>query len=344
MIAVAPDKTIYDINLKNEKIIFFSYKKFLKDICRGKNCFICGLPPEIDNFNNEHVFPDWLLKRFTLSSSKINLPSSGTTIYGGYTLKCCKECNKKMGEMIEKPISKILKDYNSVSNYVKKSGGRSIYLWLALIFIKIHLKDREYKAVKGKNRGTIISKAYDWNDMHHIHCLARSFYTKCKISNNVFGSMLILPAKVNKQFPESFDFCSNLRGNGIMLRMNNVCIIAIFNDSGYANSIFYNQIKKIDSDLSPIQLREIFSRLIHINLALKKRPEYYTKLQKGKINIIAKIPQNNCFIKNYKPTVGDLMHYYCGSIVGGVKKDEILDNIKRGTYTFLFNEKGTFIN
>ena len=41
-----------------------------------------------------------------------------------------------------------------------------------------------------------IGEIYDWEVLHHVHCLARSFATKAEIGPEVFGSLLLLPAKL----------------------------------------------------------------------------------------------------------------------------------------------------
>ena len=43
------------------KVIFFSTERFVKDICLGDFCFICGADPSEKQFNNEHILPRWLL-------------------------------------------------------------------------------------------------------------------------------------------------------------------------------------------------------------------------------------------------------------------------------------------
>lgn len=40
---------------QDSKVIFFSTRRFIDDICIGNCCFICGAKPENKPFNDEHV-------------------------------------------------------------------------------------------------------------------------------------------------------------------------------------------------------------------------------------------------------------------------------------------------
>ena len=57
------------------KVIFFSTERFVQDICLGNCCFICGAKPGEKDFNDEHILPAWLLRRYDLFSETIRLPN-----------------------------------------------------------------------------------------------------------------------------------------------------------------------------------------------------------------------------------------------------------------------------
>jgi len=46
---------------QNGKVIFFSSRRFIDDICIG-NCSFMRAKPEVRPFNDEHVFAEWLLR------------------------------------------------------------------------------------------------------------------------------------------------------------------------------------------------------------------------------------------------------------------------------------------
>ena len=178
------------------KVIFFSTERFIRDICLGNCCYICGAQPHEREFNNEHILPDWILRRYDLFSKSITLPNLETIRYDRYTIPCCKVCNSFMGDIFEVPISEAARrGAESVNEFIANGNGLKIFVWLGLIYLKTHLKDRglrvQLDARKGNKR---IADQYEWEYLHHLHCVIRCFYTgsapylqrwySCRISSN----------------------------------------------------------------------------------------------------------------------------------------------------------------
>jgi hypothetical protein len=108
---------------------------------KGDCCFICGVKPSAAAFNDEHVIPDWILRRFDLHSDEDWSPEPGDLTYSGYKIPCCENCNLLMSEVLEIPISKLVgQGYNAVADHLCREGSWLLFTWLALIFLKTHLK------------------------------------------------------------------------------------------------------------------------------------------------------------------------------------------------------------
>ena len=125
------------------KILFYSLKDFHDRIVNGTDCFICGAENTEKIFNLEHVLPDWLLKRFSLQNKSITLSNQATYKYGKYKVRCCEECNRELGDLIEIPVSKLLKlPYQDICDTLKKDpkNFQLLFHWLMLIFFKVYLK------------------------------------------------------------------------------------------------------------------------------------------------------------------------------------------------------------
>jgi len=250
---------------------YLSVEKFKNEICKGEVCFICGAKESEKEFNNEHILPDWILRKFNLHSKSIALPNLARFKYYNYKIPCCKECNSLLGKEVENPISQLFsQDYTFLTEHVKFNGIRTIFVWLSLIYIKSHLKDNFLRIDRDFRSSDLkIGELYDWETMHHIHCVARSFYTKCNISQDAFGTIVILPAKVLSYY-SNFDYCDTYDGKAVLLRMNDICIIAILNDSCGSLSLYGKELCRLTSPLSPLQCREVFANLILINQKIRK--------------------------------------------------------------------------
>ena len=159
------------------RVLYFSVERFIRDICEGDCCFICGVSPSQAEFNDEHVHPKWVLKKFDLFDKRIGLPNDSDFRYGSYTIPCCKSCNSQMGLTFETPISQLVEQkFNAVSKYMVDKGPWLLFMWLNLIFIKAHLKDKSLRLHKDRRKpDDRISDYYTWEDLHHIHYVSRSF-------------------------------------------------------------------------------------------------------------------------------------------------------------------------
>ena len=178
------------------RIALFSLERFLAEIRDGDGCFICGARANTKHFNNEHVIPDWVLRDRGLHSSKLVLPNQAAFMYGRYVVPCCKDCNESMATEFEEPIREAFaKGYEGVANFMRGGGAALLWRWLALIFLKLHLKHRELRWHLHQQLGeTRISEAYDWTQLHYIHCVVRSFYTGARIDPRVYGSLFVWSA------------------------------------------------------------------------------------------------------------------------------------------------------
>jgi hypothetical protein len=332
--------------------VFMGLDDFLKDIAQGSCCFICGAKPETKKFNDEHVIPDWILRKYKLHGKTITLPNDTPFNYGQYTIPCCEDCNRDLGKNYEEPMSELLtKSYTEIIESVNKNPDllKTLFIWLSLIFLKTHLKDKTLRTNRDLRKGTgYIADSYFWEDMHHIHCIARSHYTNAKIDSEVYGTLLIVPSIATLNL-DGFDYIDNLEGKGIMLQLGELSIISILNDSSAALNVFMDNFKKINGAVTPFQLREILSHLVYINVNLKDRPIYYSEYiaTKKQYFIRTKLP-SGVFLVNENEritSIGVLLRNYAEKIMGNIdNREEMLKEIEEDRRTYLFNNEGIFLS
>ena len=333
--------TVFNIN---KEILYFSTKRFIDDIVNGNCCFICGARPDSVSFNDEHILPDWILRKYNLYSRTITIPNLMQYRYDQYKIPCCVRCNSLMGEEIEKPISILFQNnYVDIVNILKKEGIELLFKWLCLIFIKTHLKDKHLRYFLDKRKANVkIADLHDWEPLQHIHCISRSFYTNAVIDNAVFGTMLIIPATLIKDI-ELFDYGDISSARTMFIRMNDTVVFTVFDDSCICGNA-YNKLKNINGSLSPIQIRELMCRLAHINMNIITRPKYYSDF-KEKYYIKAALDKDYEIGEVDFNLLGELMYRQLHEMLKEMKNDDIeqiIQHVKKGQYTFLFNEKGEF--
>ena len=332
------------------RTLFFSVRRFIKDICAGNRCFVCGADPAKVPFNDEHVLPDWVLRKYKLHQRQITLPNLSQYRYGNYQVPCCQQCNGDMGRLIEKPISNIVAGgVEAVRRHLAQEGPLLLYTWLSLIFLKTHLRDRQFRVHLDQRKGnTKIAEWYEWEELHHIHCVARSFHSRASVAQPVIGSFAVVEAR-NDPREENFDYADLYAARTILIRLDKVCFIAVLNDSGAAlQYVNNNDLSRITGTPTGIQLRELMARFALINMKLKERPIFKTAVHElGMVRLVAELPQRPPRIHKIARKEFGLVLY--GAILPAVStirdpQGKLLGaRVKQGRVSFLYDNQGRYI-
>lgn len=333
------------------KILFFGLQDFIDHIANGDCCFVCGAIPGTKEFNKEHIIPDWILKRYGLYSKSITLPNGSPIKYSQYTVPCCKECNSALNEYYEKPISRLLsKSYKQICKSLDNDSElyHLLFKWLCLIYLKTHLKDKTLKWDRDERQNSLpISSIFYWEEIHHVHCIARSHYTGAKIDEKAYGTIFILPA-ICVEGIENFDYGDNQLGKGVLMQLGQFSIIAVLNDAHAGLTLWGEQFKKIKGPVTHLQLREIFSHLNYININLKVRPVFQSLFSyDGEYLITAEVPEYAELVDKESEaiSVGSLLRHYVEPLIPDTdSKDQLLSEIEEGKRGYLFDIEGKFID
>jgi hypothetical protein len=332
--------------IRDRKVLYFSYERFVRDIVQGNRCFICGANPELVPFNDEHVIPDWILRRYNLHGRVITLPNQTTFRYGQFKMPCCQDCNSELGAKVETPMSRMFGNgFTAFTEQFLSDGPYKLFCWMALIFLKTHLKDAGLAMHQDSRKGTQkLGELHSWSDLHHVHCIARSSHTNCNFRKEAMGSILVFPAKT-LPYRESFDYCDLSFAQTLLVRIDEIAVIAVFDDSCACVNVIQDFIQKIKGPLSPLQLREIATHMAAINIHLSERPKFGSGFDSlsGEYGIGAEVPREVKLVEWDSEILGQMMHHICGSAMPEYDgKAQVLDNIKTGQHTFLYNDQGEF--
>ena len=330
------------------KTLFFSVDRFKRDICEGDCCFICGASPSETDFNDEHIIPRWILRDLNLFSKTIHLPNGLSYQYDRYKVPCCISCNSLLGEEIEQPVSDLIKgNWNDLNKHLKEKGPWLFFKWFTLLFIKTHLRDKTLHWKLNRNlESPLISDSYDWEELHNIHCISRSFYTGAKLDASTLGTFFFFPAHVSDQI-DQFDYFDLYTHRAVCFRFRDKCIVSVLNDSCACYSLESSRLfSKIKGPLYPLQIRELMTRLAYLNLLIKQRPQFQSDFEDQSYRISATHP-NSIEVEDWdQTTYGKLLYKTCAPLLDLCSNsdiEEIKDQVLNGTYTFLFNEDGDFI-
>lgn len=338
-----PDGSVVD---GHGKVVYFSTRRFIEDIVDGDCCFICGKHPDEAEFNDEHVIPDWVLRRYNLHREVVTLPNSVTVRYDQYKIPCCRGCNAQMGDEIESPMRALVDSgIDGLTDYLQGGDPRLLFVWLTLIFLKTHLKDTELRQHLDYRMGDgRIADAYTWEDLHHLHCVGRSFHTGATLDSSAIGSILVWPAKEADHLPR-FDFRDLYVAQTMLLRLGDIALFAVLNDACATINVVQSTLQRLEGPLSPIQLRELLGHCAYVNLNLRERPRFFTNVQPKhhRCEIRSTCPAQ-VSVADFSPAgLGEVIYGCCQDILDLIGCTDDVELIKAGKWTWLLRD-GKFIH
>lgn len=356
--ATGPSRTI---RFDDGRVICFSADEFANNICATDCCFVCGAPRGGTPFNDEHVVPRWVLNRFGLFNKTITLPNGHSHPYGTYKMPCCAACNSLLGKLIESPMSEMLDGgFELISAKLEDPSPmgavrrQALYVWLCLLFLKTHLKDRHLRQHLNFRLGDArIADQYDWLPMHHIHCVARMPYVAGSILPDVIGTICWYRMD-DPTAEDQFDYFDLTNDHTIAIRLGDIGIVAVLTDAGACRSAWHKQLVELQGkSLTMVQLRELAARLAAANRDLLNRPIFGTMVNRNVVPPDVVVYSQHDSQPNFAdldPAVyGELLGHALASFLPTLKVDheEQLENtsarIATGKVSFLFDKDQRFI-
>jgi hypothetical protein len=262
-----------------------------------------------------------------------------------------------MGEIFEVPISQAFNNgYDAVANFMREPGSiNKLFVWLCLIYLKTHLKDLSLRMHRDlRLSDEVIADMYEWDELHHIHCVARSFLSGAMIDPEVFGSLLLLPAK-QMEDQDGFDYGDHYKGRSILVRIGESALIAVLNDARAAvhfrldpeqKRLGHPLLSEIRMPLSPLQLREILTELAYMNIRIDDRPVFLTTVDPitEACNIRAITPEGYHLLAGNAEFYGRMLYSACQNIIATLpepNRTTVREQILTGRYSFLWETDGT---
>lgn len=333
------------------RTLLFSCEDFVARICQGNACFVCGAAQGSRPFNDEHIVPRWVLRRYGLFDKQITLPTGEKRQYGGYRVPCCSTCNSLLGDRVEQPVSEILfGEFAVVADRLQNPSARErVFVWLALLFLKIHLKDGQVPIHRDRRLGTEkIGDFYDWADLHHLHAVARSPYTRAAIDPGVVGSLFLVEVD-DPTSSDEWDVVDLTFAHAIAVRVGRVGIVSVLNDAGAAESAWSHRLGSITGPVTGSQFRELAAMFAVANEAILNRPTFGTLIFEGRwVVLFARVPHTLEMAEFDAEKFGHALLFALGNTlptieVDGSRDPEVVaEKIRSGRVRFLWDEEFNF--
>jgi hypothetical protein len=337
-----------DVTIRNDdgEVLLFSWPEFVSTICEGTSCFICGRSRREVAFNDEHIVPNWVLHVFGLHQKTVTLPNGERTVYGNYTIPCCKPCKEEMARTFEDPMSALIRTGgDAIQDHMVEHGGLLPFTWMALIFLKLHLKDRRLRRHLDHRLGDDpISADYTWEHMHHLHAVARAFHIGAMMRREAVGSLFVFPIDAE---PTAFDLMTFTNAQTMLLQLGTTGMIAVFDDACAAMKRVMWIIEKITGPLSPIQARDLAAHFAMANLDLINRPRFWTRIWPDRKDVV--IGGTTDSVPHFRPYDQVLFDSLIAAAiptlpaVHGMEPEQARAALLAGDVNFLLDADGAFI-
>jgi hypothetical protein len=230
--------------------------------------------------------------------------------------------------------------------YLTAADLTLLYSWHCHLFIKLHLKDREFRAdADQRNTSVQIGDLYDWDGFHHIHSVARAPHSGAIVEPSVPGTTCFFEMADS---PDCFDFGSLTFFSTLFLRIGNLGIATVLNDCGFVGGLMREYLSHITGPISSIQLREIAARFAYGNTLLVGRPTFWSDLEPGgRLTIRSSPPTSDGIHDVNQADLGKLIAYACAPLLRQSSIPDVekhIEQLTRGEIQFLYHDDGTFIS
>jgi hypothetical protein len=332
----------YIRNLDGEAI-YIRGDVFVEQCANGTACFLCSKSRSDaeSEFDREHVIPQWLLRVAGLHRSTMTMPNAQKINYSRLTIPCCKRCNRRLAREFEDPISKSRQ--KSLLHLAKLFANNDFELphkWSAFILLKLAIHDFRWKRDVSKQGSPMLGSFYDWNEIHHLSCLARTAISRFQIDPDAIGSILI-----TSQEDSEFDLMTNMNPLSLMIRLDGLCLVSVPCDGTYAAKLHRDLIRRLAGRrLSGFEQMELFCRYTSAASLLKSGLVFETTAD-GIIRLCDRVPFE------FRPDKAELKRAYGKLLDYHLKMRGLYDGIDglqeitvlKGEHTFFGNELRPFL-
>lgn len=246
----------------------------------NNRCFLCGTALDGTNRTDEHVFPQWLLRRCELWNQKLTLLNRTEIPYAQIKIPCCFTCNNIYLSPIENRVGQAFK---SGPEAVRALDRTDLFVWLSKVYYGLLILELNLVADRADpSAGNIMIP--EWVErfkMHHMLMQVARGVVKWQPSDFP-ASIFVFECQVPNNVRQTFDYGDSLYFPFLSIRIGNVGIVASLQDWGSMEHTM--EISRFTAAsrtaLHPQQWRQIHAIGLYTVSLFDRTPSHVT-LQRG---------------------------------------------------------------
>lgn len=300
-------------------------------------CFVCDEVLTDENRTEEHIYPKWLQRKFNLYNQKIRLLNDTFIQYRNLKVPCCKDCNAKMSEKIEKPMERAVEGgYESFRLLDRKI----IFQWLNKLSYGMLYKEAMLLRERGKEEAGYVMPHEILNELHMKYIFLISIVNDTEYVASPY-SLLIFKIKSSESDYWGYDgffvpvFCMILKDIGIIAHLQD----NQFNEDFFKEHDFMREL--LQRELNVMQFREVCARFLYKSSLFVRNPSYIIVMDKdAPKQIISQEMSGIGYSEWDQETYAKVLAYFWEDY--GISFSEIYKGDNK-VWTLLWNEDGNFI-
>jgi len=225
-------------------------------------CFLCGLHLCESTRSDEHIFPQWLLRKFDLYDKFLNLLNGTTIPYRQLTIPCCATCNSEHLSALENDVRNVVEG----SEPIDSLDDKTLYLWTSKIFYGLLYREVLLPMDRAnRSTGPIVStdEIRSYRTLHVFLQAARLEIEFQCIHAAFPASIFVFKVQEPRTVEAKFDFRDDINHPALYLRLGSTGILAAF-DAGAQAFEWHRLYRKFRrSRLHPLQLEELGAAMFY---------------------------------------------------------------------------------
>ncbi len=234
-------------------------------------CFLCKQTSEI---TEEHVFPQWLQRKYNLWNQSISLKNGSKLKYGKLTVPCCQDCNTKYLSQIEQKISEFIK-CGDVINLLANQD--ILFIWLYKVMYGVNYKEMFLRDdIKNPESESIVNPEtfFERNSYNIFPLFARK-----KVFFENFSPYSIFVFRIKDSTDATFYYADEPYKMFTSIILGKVGIICSFQDDGYIKSDIEKRLKISQrGELTLPEFGDFASFVLYLKIRMRILPNYICKI------------------------------------------------------------------
>jgi hypothetical protein len=220
-------------------------------------CFLCGTRLSAATRSDEHVFAQWMLRRFDLYNQQLVLLNGTTIPYRQLTIPCCSRCNNEHLSKLEGRVRGVVEGDRPLHTLDEKT----LYLWASKIFYGILYREVLLpmdRAARGSSLSIVsIGQMQSYRMLHIFLQTVRLPIGFQSFDSDFPASVFVFKVQQPRTVPAQFDFRDDIQHGTLYLRLGRLGILAVFDAGAQAFDwkSLYRKYRRFR--LHPIQLEEL---------------------------------------------------------------------------------------